>query len=416
MQYIKHSTTIMITKGYLKPGISIDLIGKKNFWLGVILGIAYSLVLSYFFNYCRESLRFITFFGDPYILSPKDFKKYDLFFASFSASFGFGIVIVSWFFGYNNRIGKRYLKRFAITNALFVSIVALSVVSRFGSILPIILYGRNGYDNQFNILEDFRLLLILTPLFVFFSNWNGVRAFLRTRYWILISFVLYCLFSLFIFKTTSLNKDVLNAHYYNQNKERFDFIDQELRKAIRMGITFPEDIKTTLQKRYALRTQALVLELKVAFNSGRVLPLDTLILEKIIIHNLNRQEHFYTRFDKEINLNWSYALPEKVYAQIQMHEVGSPEMLLLFEILREQINIFNAEDNWKYFDSFSLYERELALTKFNMVRHTNTIFSRLVQVVDRLKSDKQYQQYHCVLPDVEYIDQRGRQLYYELDL
>ena len=183
-----------------------------------------------------------------------------------------------------------------------------------------------------------------------------------------------------------------------------------------MGITFPEDIKTTLQKRYALRTQALVLELKVAFNSGRVLPLDTLILEKIIIHNLNRQEHFYTRFDKEINLNWSYALPEKVYAQIQMHEVGSPEMLLLFEILREQINIFNAEDNWKYFDSFSLYERELALTKFNMVRHTNTIFSRLVQVVDRLKSDKQYQQYHCVLPDVEYIDQRGRQLYYELDL
>lgn len=406
----------MITKGYLKPEISIELIGKKKFWLGIILGIAYSLVLSYFFNYCRESLRFITFLGDPYILSPKDFKKYDLFFASFSASLGFGIVIVYWFLGNNNQFTKRYLKRFAITNALFISVVSLSLVARFGSILPIILYGTPGYDSQFSFLVDFRLLLIFTPLFVFFSNWNGVQAFLRTRYWILISFVLYCLISLFLYKTTALDRDVLNSHYYENNKERFDFIEQEFRNAKRLGIDYSEETKTTLQKRYAPSTQDLVLELKEAFNSERVLSLDTLILEKIIIHNLNRQEHFYTRFDNDINLNWSYALPEKVYAQIQMHEVGSPEMLVLFEILREQVNIFNAEDNWEYFESFSYYERELAMTKFNIVRMTNTILSRLVQVVEKLKSDMKYEQYHCLLPDVTYIDKRGRQLHYELDI
>lgn len=396
----------MIKKGYLKPEISIDLIGKNKFWLGIILGIAYSLVLSYFFNYSREALRFITFNGDPYILPPKDFKKYDLFFASLSVSIGFSLSIVYWFLGHNKGIAKRYLKRFAITYAVFISIVALMVVSRFGSILPIILY-RSGFDGQLHIHEDFKLLIILTPLFVFFGNWNAVRAFVRTRYWIQISFVVYCLFSLFIYKTTSLDKDVLNAHYYHQNKERFDFIDQEFRKAIRMEVTFPEIMKTTLQKRYSMKTRALVMELKEAFNSGRKLTLDTLILEKIVIHNLNEHGRYYAKWrDEDSNLNWSYALPEKVYAQIQMHEVGSHEMLLLFEILQEQVNIFNTEDlDWDYYESYSPYERELMFYKRHISRSTNTILSRLEQVVNKLKADEKYEQYHSILPDIEFEDE-----------
>ncbi|MBN1617893.1 hypothetical protein JW887_00945, partial [Candidatus Dojkabacteria bacterium] len=376
----------MINKGYLKPEISIELIGKRKFWTGIILGFLFSLVLSYFFNYSRESLRFITFNGDPFILSPKEFKKYDLFFASLSASIGFGIAIVYWFLGYNNRIVKRYLKRFAITNALFVSIVVLMVVSRFGSILPIILY-RNGFDGQLLIHRDYGLLLILTPLYVFFGNWNAVRAFLRTRHWILISFAIYCLVTLFLYKTTALNKDNLNAHYYHQNRERFEYIDQQLRMAARMDITFTNDIKTILQKRYSPRTNELVISLKNAFESDRQLTIDTLILEKIVIHNMNEQGRWYFRHGEDRDKNWSYALPEDVYDQIQMNEIGSPEMKILFEILGEQVKLFIAEDyNWEYYETYSPYEIELSLYNRNIIYSTNTILSRLVQVVDKIKS------------------------------
>ena len=144
----------MLKKGFLKPEISIELIGKNKFWFGMILGFSFSLVFSLFFNHSRESLRFITFISDPYILTPEDFKKYDLFFAFLSASVGFGITIVYWFLGHNSHIKERYLWRYAITNAMFVAFVAFMVVSRFGSILPIILYGRMGYEQYHCILPD----------------------------------------------------------------------------------------------------------------------------------------------------------------------------------------------------------------------------------------------------------------------
>ena len=62
----------MLTKGFLKPEISIDKLGKRQFWIGTIIGILIAFVLSYFFNYSRESLRMITFMADPYILTEKE--------------------------------------------------------------------------------------------------------------------------------------------------------------------------------------------------------------------------------------------------------------------------------------------------------------------------------------------------------
>lgn len=64
----------MLKKGFLKPEISINRLGKKQFWTGTIIGILFAFVLSYFFNYSRESLRMITFMADPYILTEKEFR------------------------------------------------------------------------------------------------------------------------------------------------------------------------------------------------------------------------------------------------------------------------------------------------------------------------------------------------------
>ena len=100
----------MLRKGFLKPEISISTLGKKQFWTGIIIGVAISFILNYFLNYSRESLRLFTFFGDPYILSEKEFRIYDIFFTCFSTSIGFGFTIIYWLRGKNVNIKKNYLK------------------------------------------------------------------------------------------------------------------------------------------------------------------------------------------------------------------------------------------------------------------------------------------------------------------
>ena len=94
----------MLKKGILKPEISIDELGKRQFWTGVIIGLGISFSLCYLINYSREALRSITFFRDPIILTNKDFRLYDLFFATFSTSIGFGFTIIYWLKGRNHNI------------------------------------------------------------------------------------------------------------------------------------------------------------------------------------------------------------------------------------------------------------------------------------------------------------------------
>jgi hypothetical protein len=132
---------------------------------------------------------------------------------------------------------------------------------------------------------------------------------------------------------------------------------------------------------------------------------------------MNEQGRWYFRHGEDRDKNWSYALPEDVYDQIQMNEIGSPEMKILFEILGEQVKLFIAEDyNWEYYDTYSPYERELSLYNRNIIYSTNTILSRLVQVVDKIKSEEKYKEYHCIVPDIKFNDHRGRQIWYDLNL
>lgn len=406
----------MLTKGFLKPEISIDKLGKRQFWTGTIIGILIAFVLSYFFNYSRESLRMITFLADPYILTEKEFKLYDLFFASFATSLGFGFSIVYWLRGSNKNIKKRYLKTFAISNAWLITFVALMLVARFGSILPIIVYGLHGYDGHLDLLNDFWLMFVIIPIYVFFAHWNTIRMIFRTRYWVLLSVVFYILTTFYLYKTTYADRDVLNQSYYSQNKQRFDYIDSELDKAKKLGVFFSDTTKQILRKKYAERTTDLVLNLKHAFQTEKAVPLDTLILEKIVIHNMNRHGLYFYGRHQDRDKNWSYALPENIYYQILKYDINSVETEILFEILFEQISLFTAPQiNWDEWEKYTDYEREKSYFRRNLMYSTETIQSRLIQVVDKLKSDKRYEKHHHLLIDIEFDNDRGRQKYYLID-
>ncbi|HYX05258.1 MAG TPA: hypothetical protein VE912_00855 [Bacteroidales bacterium] len=406
----------MLTKGFLKPEISIDKLGKRQFWTGTIIGVLIAFILSYFFNYSRESLRMITFMADPYILTEKEFRLYDLFFASFATSLGFGFTIIYWLRGRNKNIKKRYLKTFTISNAWLVTFVALMLVARFGSILPIIVYGLHGYDGQLDLLHDFWLMFVLIPIYVFFAHWNTIRMIFRTRYWVLLSIVFYILTTFYLYKTTYADRNILNQSYYSQNKQRFDYIDSEFENARKLGVFFSDTTKQILRKKYAERTTDLVLNLKQAFQSDKIVPIDTLILEKIVIHNMNRHGLYFYGRHQDKDRNWPYPVPENIYKQILKHDIDSKETELLFEILSEQISLFTAPRiNWDEWDKYTDFEREKSNFRKNLMYSTETIQSRLIQVVDKLKSDKQFERFHHFLNDIEFNNDRGRQKHYLTD-
>ena len=400
----------MLKKGFLKPEISIENLGRRQFWTGIIIGVLTAFVLSYFFNYSRESLRMTTFTADLYILTEKEFRLYDLFFASFATSLGFGFTIIYWLRGRNKNIKKQYLKTFAISNAWLITFVALMLVARFGSILPLILYGLHGYDGHLDLLNDFWLMLALIPIYVFFAHWNTIRIIFRTRYWILLSIAFYTLTTFYLYKTTYADRDVLNQSYYSQNKQRFDYIDSEFDNAKKLDIFFNDTTKHILRKKHAERTTDLVLSLKQAFQTDNIIPLDTLILEKIVIHNMNRHGLYFYGRNQDRDENWSYALPENIYKQILKHDINSKETEVLFEILSEQISLFTApEINWDEWEKYTDYEREKSYFRRNLIYSTGTIQRRLIKVVDKLKSDKQYKIHHHHLHGIGFDNCKQKQ-------
>ena len=246
---------------------------------------------------------------------------------------------------------------------------------------------------------------------------NTIRLIFRTKNWILISIVFYCITTFYLYKTTSADREILNQNYYLQNKERFDYIDKEIEKARKYGVFFSDSTNQLLQKRYAERTTDLILDLKCAFNQNKTVELDTLILEKIVIHNMNLQDIYMFRHRIEKDKNWSYAMPEKIYNQILMNDINSEETKILFEILFEQISLFNSHEiDWRHWNDYTIYEREKSIFRHNLMHSTETIQSRLIQVTNELRKDNRYEKYWHLIPDFEFDEYRGRQRKIEIKL
>jgi hypothetical protein len=220
-----------------------------------------------------------------------------------------------------------------------------------------------------------------------------------------------------LYKTTGVDRNILNQTYYSRHKQRFDFIDSEFEKARKIGIFFSDTARDILRKENAERTRNLVLQVKQAFLKESIVPKDTLILQKIVIHNLNKHGLFFFRRSEDWDQNWSYALPEQIYNQILKNDVNSKETELLFEILAEQIALFTAPEifmeDWK---NFSIYDREKSNNRRYLMYRTLTIQSRLLQVVRKLRSEKSFEKYHYLIPEFEFDDFDERQTHFDLKL
>ena len=257
-----------MTGKFRKEEISIQKIGKQRFWIGIISGLFSAIVISLTFNYFRELFRFFTTLSaDLFILEKSELLFYNYFFSSLATVLGLSVTIAIWMTNNNHKRKKdKIYKQLSRTNILFTFWLILMMIAKFGSIVPFILYGMPGYDNQLNLFEEYWLLFVLIPIVVFAQNWFIVRLIYRSEKWILFSFVICFVITFTLKTTTSVNQEILNNVYYKKFESDFNYVDQQINKAkIEYGIEFNENTIKTLKKWHTESSTKQVISLKAAF-------------------------------------------------------------------------------------------------------------------------------------------------------
>jgi hypothetical protein len=272
------------------------------------------------------------------------------------------------------------------------------MIARFGSVLPFILYGMPGYDNQLNLFEEYWLLFVLIPIVVFAQNWFIVRLIYRSAKWIFYSFLICFTITFTLKNTTSINQEILNNAYYKKFESDYNYIDRQINRAkIEYGIDFKEGTIKTLKKWRTESATEQVINLKSAFSKKQKVSLDTIILQKIVIKNFKENGRYYRRNSID---NWRYALPKDILRQIELYGINSNGSKELIEILKEQINLINTpEIDWEEYDKHTDTEiRKSFGVKYNV---PNQIIEQLEKVRDSLINDDRYYGISKDLPELK---------------
>lgn len=389
----------MIRK-FSKEKISIQNIGKLRFWIGIVLGLFSAIIITLTFNYFRELFRFFTTLSaDLIILGESELQFYNYFFATLGTVLGLSVTVSIWISNNNHKRKRdRIYKQYARTNIIFLFWLILMMIARFGSTVPFVLYGMPGYDNQLNLFEEYWLLFVLIPIVVFIQNWFLVRRIYHSGKWILFSFLL-CLLIAFTLKiTTSVNQEIINKTYFKKFEVDYNYVDQQLTKAkIEYGIEFQEKTINTLKKWHTKSSVNQLMSLKSTFMKGNKVPLDKIILQKIVIRNFKEGGWYHKRNSIE---NWQYAYPIDVYRQLEFYPIYSNESKELLEIIREQINLVNTpEIDWEEYDKHTDTEiRKSFGVKYNVAE---PLIKQLEKVRDSIINDKKYYQLQTNLPELK---------------
>lgn len=379
---------------FTRDRISIDKIGTQRFWFGVLIGILTAISLSLFFNYSKEMLRFYTSMqADLLILSKDELNFYNYFYSALSSILGLSITIWIWL-GNNkhSRIKDRLYKRQAQTNILLFFWVILLIISRFTSILTFVLFGIIGYDNQLDLRNNYWLLFILLPTFLFLQNWQTIRLVYNSNKWMLYSFISCSLFTLLLSLTTNINQDRINKAYYIHYQTEFDYIDNELEYAKKKyNLEFNDSTIFILKKWYTQNSIQQVKYLKQSFSSNEKVTLKTIIQSKIVVHNLKVSSlNWYPRNSIE---NWHYPFPIDIFNQVKKNDIKSNETKELFKLLKLQKDIlFTPEINWNDLDDYNTLD-----FKKNRYLHNqlpNEIKRQLYEIIMEINADSNYVDYH----------------------
>lgn len=173
-------------------------IGRFRFFIGIIVGIGYSLILTLLFQMLSKTNNITIAMHDGnwnnLINSKPDFF-YRLFYGLLSVSLGFCFTTYLWMSKMNleKRNDTRKI-RFAQTNSIFVFGVIMLVLTRFFTI-----YMEFNYDGfNLNLKEYLGLIIFLLPLFIFLYNWSLISKLYQSKKALLISLLIFGILGLIL--------------------------------------------------------------------------------------------------------------------------------------------------------------------------------------------------------------------------
>ena len=384
-------------KKFGKEYISIQLIGKKRFLIGIVAGIITAISISLLSNYTREAFRIMSYFSsDLQILDRDALLFFNFFFTFLSTVLALSVTIFIWM---SNRINIRkkdsLYKNLARSYSMLIFWVVIWLFARIGSSFSLSLFATRGYDNHLDLYHDYWLLFVLLPLVIFGQNWHAVRLIYKSGKWILFSFPACILLTLVLYKTTTVDQEIVNKIYFKKYEKDHRYIDHEISHAkTKYGINYDETTRETLKKQATDNSLQQVSTLQAAFSKKERVSLDTVILEKIAIHNLK------VGFNNVDFSQWYYATPDNIFHQLQNFSPESPETTELFYLLKEEIDLANTPEI-KWNESGNYTRTENRRSRYASYTIPNYIVKQLKIVRDSLIKNPEYKQLIFILPEIE---------------
>ena len=388
-----------------KEKISIENIGVKRFWIGIISGLFSAYAIALLVNRTREFIRWYTsLYQDLLLFDKNELLFFNYFIVSLSTVLGFSITIWIWM---SNSIHKskkhKIYKQQALSNALFFFWLILFLLAKLSSLFIYLgVTGVNSYDTPLYLHKEHKLLFILIPIVLFSQNWSFVRRSYKTGKWVLTSLAIIVMTALIITKITTVDQNLLNNIYFKKHKAYYTYLDSTIiHSEKKYSIKFDIVALNTLRLQKSFNSIKQLREIKKAFAKNQKIALDTIIIQKIMIHNLKAKSNYRSNNNSRTFRNWEYALPKDILKQIQYFTVDSNETKELFEVLKEEILLINKakiivenQNNSSIYYSFSAkYEKELLVNI--------AVVEQLLEVTNELKSKKNYSELSKILPDIK---------------
>lgn len=386
----------------IKQKLTIKTIGKNYFWMGIILGVNYNLILLLFISYLREGfyLSILSYERDLVRLEPQDYVWIDLVIALLNTVISFGIIQIIWTAGLlkNNRNKKCRHKYYSIIG--FVAFVTFTSYAVFYRVVSITTFYTISLEIHKLLLEYFDIRIFLfAPLAIFFTLWSKFQIYFKSYRWILISFVSIVGIGILLGTKFPINRDILSQNYNHIFDHEFNYIDKQL------ALYYDTNSQTYDEYRKVLRTKRsdeiynLLMESRTKFHSLDSLSIDTLVLQKILIHNFNGG-YFYCNPRWEQNC-WYYAHPEDIKRLIKNAQLHSDKMELLFEILYEQLSYVLLFDDSLLFEEMNFTSRKKLIIYGLFDNRAPEILPVLLDIRNKLYHDPRYINYQKYLPDIE---------------
>lgn len=318
---------------FQKERLTIASTGSTRFWFGVLAGVFTAVMLSLLMNHFREGMRFInTLEADLLIPDERIYCWHNLFVSMLSVALGLSFTIWIWMGNHRHTKQRDRLRKKAAQNYTMLTFwVVVLVVTRFGTLAPIIQGNITGTLMPLYSNAQYFLVIILLPLVVFLQNWMGVRWVYRARRWMSYSLIASIVLVTILMKTTTVNPQHINQCYQTRFSDEYSYIDREVeRAAILYGISFTTETTDVLKQWHSKASRDQVDRIRQAFQFGRTVPLDTIILQKLVLRNLKSG---HRRHAMHCAPFCYYASPDMIGDQIIRHGSGSPERLELLAIL-----------------------------------------------------------------------------------